>query len=117
MEPKWVEGSKDTYLTASDKLIGQKYFSPALIKIFTNRAMQNVGYFGPDLLILNCGQMTRTKPFLPPNFHATPTGGRLTLNVMFDEHLGLLLGESSSESGFKPANLQSRSRDLTRRPS
>ncbi|GBN71404.1 hypothetical protein AVEN_90135-1 [Araneus ventricosus] len=37
-------------------------------------------YFGTDLVILNHGQMTRTTPELAPfspNFHATPTGGRL----------------------------------------
>ncbi|GBN63813.1 hypothetical protein AVEN_190365-1 [Araneus ventricosus] len=42
---------------------------------------QHEGYFGTDLVILNLGQMTRTTPELAPpspNFHATPTGGRLT---------------------------------------
>ncbi|GBM09915.1 hypothetical protein AVEN_86803-1 [Araneus ventricosus] len=42
---------------------------------------QHEGNFGKDLVILNRGQMTRTTPELAPplspNFHATPTGGRL----------------------------------------
>ncbi|GBN61250.1 hypothetical protein AVEN_128969-1 [Araneus ventricosus] len=41
---------------------------------------QHEGYFGTDLVILNHGQMTRTTPELAPtfpNFHATPTGGRM----------------------------------------
>ncbi|GBM64625.1 hypothetical protein AVEN_28226-1 [Araneus ventricosus] len=41
---------------------------------------QHEGYLGTDLVILNCGQMTRTTPELAPpspNFRATPTGGRL----------------------------------------
>ncbi|GBL96087.1 hypothetical protein AVEN_104325-1 [Araneus ventricosus] len=38
------------------------------------------GYFGMDLAILNRCQMTRAAPEMVPsfpNFHATPTGGRL----------------------------------------
>ncbi|GBM88142.1 hypothetical protein AVEN_213957-1 [Araneus ventricosus] len=41
---------------------------------------QHEGYFWTDLVILNHGQMTRTTPELAPpspNFHDTPTGGRL----------------------------------------
>ncbi|GBN46187.1 hypothetical protein AVEN_28543-1 [Araneus ventricosus] len=41
---------------------------------------QHESYFGMDLVILNHGQMTKTTPELAhpsPNFHATPTAGRL----------------------------------------
>ncbi|GBO02126.1 hypothetical protein AVEN_154094-1 [Araneus ventricosus] len=49
--------------------------------ILRSRFEQHEGYFGTNLVILNLGQMTRTTPELAPpspNFHATPTGGRLT---------------------------------------
>ncbi|GBO15086.1 hypothetical protein AVEN_237407-1 [Araneus ventricosus] len=45
------------------------------------------GDFGTDLVILNCGQMTRTTPDLAPpspNFRTTPAGGRLAPYVRFD---------------------------------
>ncbi|GBM86257.1 hypothetical protein AVEN_264508-1 [Araneus ventricosus] len=44
---------------------------------------QHEGYFGTDLVILNLGQMTTPELTPPsPNFHTTPTGGRLA--TMYD---------------------------------
>ncbi|GBM46416.1 hypothetical protein AVEN_161004-1 [Araneus ventricosus] len=56
--------------------------------------------------------MTRTTPELSPpsrSFRTTPTGGRLTHYVKFNEQQANKHGGSSVESGFKPGTLR---RDL-----
>ncbi|GBN30194.1 hypothetical protein AVEN_124322-1 [Araneus ventricosus] len=63
--------------------------------------------------------MTRTTPGLAPpspNFRATPTGGRLATAPCMGRATGPIHGGSSVESGFEPATLRSRGRDLTTRP-
>ncbi|GBN57661.1 hypothetical protein AVEN_23965-1 [Araneus ventricosus] len=77
--------------------------------------------------------MTRTTPELAPpspNFRATPTGGRLatTYDLVCNRPYATgnrpyppcmpvgIHGGSSVESGFEPATLRSRGRDLTTRP-
>ncbi|GBM13671.1 hypothetical protein AVEN_148193-1 [Araneus ventricosus] len=55
--------------------------APELSLVMLTSVLKQHDYFGTDLVILNLGQMTRTTPELAPpssNFHATPTGGRLT---------------------------------------
>ncbi|GBM36875.1 hypothetical protein AVEN_82859-1 [Araneus ventricosus] len=77
--------------------------------ILTSLLKQHEGYFGTDLVILNLGQMTRTTPELAPpslNFHATPTGGRLT--TMFDltcnrPHTRRIFGGIGSRAWNPPA--------------
>ncbi|GFV58814.1 hypothetical protein TNCV_3731501 [Trichonephila clavipes] len=54
-----------------------------------------------DLITLNHGQVTRMTPknALPsPNFHTTPTGGRLSL-VRFNAQLHVLRDGSSAATG------------------
>ncbi|GBM34462.1 hypothetical protein AVEN_106705-1 [Araneus ventricosus] len=46
-----------------------------VLVILASRFETTRGLFWDDFVILNPGQMTRTTP--SPNFHATPTGGRL----------------------------------------
>ncbi|GBM86703.1 hypothetical protein AVEN_222226-1 [Araneus ventricosus] len=52
---------------------------------------------------------------LSPNFHATPTGGRLATTYDLACN-GPIYGGSSVESGFEPGALRSQCRDLTTRP-
>ncbi|GFV01031.1 hypothetical protein TNCV_1009521 [Trichonephila clavipes] len=54
-----------------------------------------------DLVILNHGQVIRTTPELAhssPNFHTTPTRGRLSLDI-FNVHQAPLHGRSSAILG------------------
>ncbi|GBM50046.1 hypothetical protein AVEN_172927-1 [Araneus ventricosus] len=62
--------------------------------------------------------MTKTTAELAPpspNFHATPTGGRLATTYDL-ECSRPIHGGSSVESGFEPGTLRPQSRDLTSRP-
>ncbi|GBM64899.1 hypothetical protein AVEN_30284-1 [Araneus ventricosus] len=72
---------------------------------------QHVGYFGTDLVILNHSHMTRTIPELvlpSPNFHATPTGGRLA--TRYD------LTRNKPHTRASSVELGSQSQDLTTEP-
>ncbi|GFV10663.1 hypothetical protein TNCV_1907011 [Trichonephila clavipes] len=60
------------------------------------------GLLAMDHIILNHGQVTRTTPELVspyPNFHTTPTEGRLSLNI-FDVYRLPLHGGSSGLLGW-----------------
>ncbi|GFV12117.1 hypothetical protein TNCV_1796041 [Trichonephila clavipes] len=58
------------------------------------------GLLATDLVILNHGQVTRTTPETAhpsPNFHTTPTGGRLSLNRYHAQRPPFLGGSSAAE--------------------
>ncbi|GBO05018.1 hypothetical protein AVEN_266751-1 [Araneus ventricosus] len=63
--------------------------------------------------------MTRTTPKLapPPNFHATPTGGRVATTYDFAcNRLAPYTADLQRNRVFEPATLRSRGRDLSTRP-
>ncbi|GBN87412.1 hypothetical protein AVEN_207192-1 [Araneus ventricosus] len=77
------------------------------------------GYFWTNLLILNCGQMTRMTPELAtpfPTYLTVPSAGCLATYVEFNVQKAHIHGRSSVKSSFKPGALWPRSRDLTTRP-
>ncbi|GFS53954.1 DDE_3 domain-containing protein [Trichonephila clavipes] len=64
-----------------ESLIPEIDFQVAKAKRYRKRNRATRGLLAKDLVILNHGQVTRTKPELAPpspNYHTTPTGGRLS---------------------------------------
>ncbi|GBM49257.1 hypothetical protein AVEN_71004-1 [Araneus ventricosus] len=66
-------------------------------------------YFKTDFVILNCGRMTSESASSEPNCHATPIGGRLTVDG-FDAHQTRIHSRSSMELGLETTTIVSRSR-------
>ncbi|GBL94494.1 hypothetical protein AVEN_235594-1 [Araneus ventricosus] len=70
--------------------------------ILTPVLKQYEGYFGTDLVILSCGQMTRATPKLVLLRSKTLAGEHLIFEIRFNVHEGRMHDGYLVEPGFEP---------------